>query len=224
MTETTGGPGRVRVWDVPVRLSHWLLVVLLAFSWWSAGENLQWHRWSGYAILGIVLFRLYWGFAARGPARFANFLRGPKATLVYMRSLGERAPSGKGGHNPLGAWSVVALLLVVLAQVIFGLFAVDVDGFESGPLSYMVDFETGRAFAELHDQTFRVLQVLVGLHVAAVLFYLAYKRTNLIAPMLTGRQWLTTDPGPIATPLWRLALGLALAGAATWFVAKGLQL
>jgi cytochrome b len=100
---------RARLWDAPVRLVHWLLVGLIAFSWWSAEEgHLQWHRYSGYLILGLVAFRLYWGFAGGGAARFASFVRGPGAILAYLRTLPERTPSTVPGHNPLGALGVLA--------------------------------------------------------------------------------------------------------------------
>lgn len=215
---------RAKLWDAPVRIVHWLLVVLIAFSWWASEDHLNWHRWSGYTILGLVVFRILWGFAGGGAARFASFVRGPKATLEYARSLPERAPSSVPGHNPLGGWSVLALLAVLVVQVTTGLFAVDIDAFEAGPLSDRVSFETGRAIAEVHELSFRVLQVLVVAHVAAVLFYLFYKRTNLIGPMITGRRTFPQDPGLAGAPAWRLVVTAAAAAAFAWFVSKGFRL
>ncbi|MES1262768.1 MAG: cytochrome b/b6 domain-containing protein, partial [Peristeroidobacter soli] len=137
-----------RVWDLPTRLTHWLFVIGLGVSWWTAETGrLEWHRWSGYALLALVSFRLYWGFVGSSTARFRNFVRGPRAIAAYLRD-------GNGtsiGHNPLGALSVLALLGLLLAQIVLGLFAVDVDGIESGPLSLYVSFETGRACAEWHE-------------------------------------------------------------------------
>ncbi|PZQ63302.1 MAG: Ni/Fe-hydrogenase 1 b-type cytochrome subunit [Phenylobacterium zucineum] len=215
---------RVKLWDGPVRLVHWLLAVLMAFSWWSSEDHLNWHRWSGYAILGLVLFRVWWGFAGGEAARFASFVKGPGATLAYLKTVGSRDPSVTPGHNPLGALSILALLLVVLVQVVTGLFAVDIDAFEAGPLSDRVSFETGRAIAEIHELSFRVLQALVVLHVLAVVYYLVWKRTDLIGAMITGRRRLPSDPGLAGAPWWRLVLGVVLAGAAAWFVSKGLRL
>jgi cytochrome b len=214
---------RARLWDGPVRLVHWTLVALIAFAWWAAEDHLNWHRWSGYAVIGLVLFRIYWGFAGAGAAKFSSFMKGPRATLAYLRTLGERTPSETPGHNPLGALSVLALLAIVLIQVGTGLFAVDIDAFEGGPLSDRVSFETGRELAELHELTFRVLQGLVVLHLAAIAFYYLWKRTNLIRPMLTGWRMFPRDPELPRAPLWRLALGVMLAGAAAWFVSKGLR-
>jgi len=220
----SAGAVRARLWDGPTRFVHWLLVALLLVSWFSAGENMQLHRWSGYAVLGLVVFRLYWGLFGSQSARFASFVRGPKATLAYARTLGARKPSDVPGHNPVGALSVVAILLLLAAQVTLGLFAVDIDGLESGPLSHLVDFDTGRRFAGWHELTFRGLQVLVVIHVTAVIFYLAYKRQNLIGPMITGRRAFAADPGLRFAPWWRLAIGVVIAAAAAWFVAKGLKL
>lgn len=212
---------RARLWDAPVRIVHWLLVVLVAFSWWASEDHLNWHRWSGYAILGLVAFRILWGFAGAGAARFSSFVKGPGKVAAYVRTLPERAPSNMPGHNPLGGWSVVALLLVLATQVGTGLFVVDIDGFEGGPLTHLVSFELGRTLAEVHELSFRLLQVLVVAHVVAVLFYLFYKRTDLIGPMITGRRRFAQDPGLAGAPLWRLLVCVVLAAALAFAASKG---
>lgn len=217
------GPG-IRIWDAPTRLFHWALVALLGFSWWSAEvHEMEWHRWSGLTVLALVAFRLVWGLVGGSTARFASFLRGPGAVLGYIRSRG--AWTGTG-HNPLGGWSVVALLLVLVGQVSAGLFAVDVDGIESGPLSYLVDFEQGRAAAELHETVFNLLLALAVLHVLAVLFYLVVRKRNLISPMVTGKARSATDPAVtplVAAPWWRLAGAILLSGVLAYGVAQGFQ-
>lgn len=223
MAETVAGV-RVRLWDGPVRLVHWLLVGLVAFSWWAVEDHLNWHRWSGYAVMGLVLFRIYWGFAGSGAARFSSFVKGPKATLAYLPAMSSRAPSDTPGHNPLGALSIVAILAVLVALVGTGLFTVDIDAFEGGPLSDRVSFETGRAIAEIHELVFRALQALVVLHVAAVLYYRYWKRTNLVGPMITGWRVFPTDPGLGRAPWWRLLVGIVMAGALAWFLAKGFRI
>jgi len=216
---------RAKLWDGPTRLVHWSLVALVGFAWWSAETGrLEWHRWSGYAVIGLVAFRLVWGFAGSASARFASFVRGPGATLAYVRTLPKRAGPEAPGHNPLGAWSVLAILAVLLVQVTTGLFSVDVDGIESGPLSDRVDFDTGRLFAQWHHLSFTALQVLVALHLAAVVFYLAYKRSNLVVPMITGRAPLSRDPEVRFAPLWRsLLVAMAAALFAAW-ASKGFRL
>jgi cytochrome b len=216
---------RARLWDGPTRIVHWGLVLLIAFSWWSeTAGHLDWHRWSGYAVIALLVFRLIWGFAGSGSARFASFVRGPFATLRYLRTLPSRAPTDVPGHNPLGAWSVLAILATLIVQVATGLFAVDVDGLESGPLSDRVDFDTGRQAAHWHHLSFTVLEGLIVLHLAAVAFYLVYKRSNLIGPMMTGRRRFDADPGLSFAPLWRALLVAAVAAALAWWASKGFKL
>ena len=220
-----GGSVRARLWDEPTRIVHWALVVLIAFAWWSAeAGKMDWHRLAGYAVLALIVFRLIWGFAGSASARFANFVKGPAATLAYLRTLPSRTNGDMPGHNPLGAWSVVAILLTLVAQEGTGLFAVDVDAIEAGPLSDRVDFDTGRLFAKWHHWSFWALEALVVLHLAAIVFYLVYKRANLVRAMVTGRQDFTGDPKLAFAPLWRAALAAAIAAGFAWWVSRGLRL
>jgi cytochrome b len=218
---------RVRVWDAPTRLVHWTFVLLVATSWWTAeNDALEWHRYSGYALLGLLLFRVYWGFAGSSTARFSDFVKGPGAVWAYLKTLRSQAGATFIGHNPLGGWSVLLLLATMIAQVALGLFAVDVDGIESGPLSHLVSFDTGRACAQVHENLFNVLLTLIALHVLAVVFYLLYKRQNLIAPMISGSREVQVVQAPeirSVSPL-RLILGILAAALLAWYVARGLQL
>jgi cytochrome b len=219
---------KVYVWDLPIRLVHWLLVALLCFSWWTATESqMQWHRFSGYAIFTLVLFRIYWGFVGSVTARFAQFVRGPAVIISYSRSIFQRSSISETGHNPLGGWNVVILLTLLFSQVLLGLFAVDVDGIESGPLSYLVSFETGRAAAKLHERVFHLLEVLIALHLAAILFYRFYKRQNLTAAMIVGTKRLplsSAAAGGRLTYSWRAAtIGLIISALLVSAVASGLR-
>lgn len=222
MAEPSGGV-QAKLWDGPVRIVHWLLVVLICFSWWSYEDHMNWHRWSGYTILGLVLFRVYWGFAGAGAAKFSSFVKGPKAIAAYAATLGKRESSATPGHNPLGALSVLAILALLLLQVGTGLFAVDLDAFEGGPFSDRVSFDLGREIAEWHELSFRTLQVFAGLHIAAVLFYGVWKRTNLVSGMITGKRTLPSDPGLAGAPLWRLIAGIVLSAAIAWALSKGFR-
>jgi cytochrome b len=228
MTERApGGAGavRARLWDGPTRLVHWSLVALIGFAWW-AGEtdHMDWHRWAGYAVVGLLAFRIVWGFVGSDSARFASFVRGPGATLAYVRTVPSRSAAATPGHNPLGALSVLAILVTLIAQVVTGLFSVDVDGIESGPLSDRVSFDLGRRFAHLHHLSFWALEALVALHLAAILFYLLYKRTNLVRPMVTGRQSFGADPNLTFAPAWRAAIVAMLAALFAWWVSTGFRL
>ena len=181
---------------------------------------MDWHRLSGYVILGLLAFRLIWGLVGSSSARFAEFVRSPRAVVAYARGQGGAVL----GHNPMGGWSIVALLALLVTQVSLGLFAVDIDGLESGPLSHWVSFDAGRTAAEWHEATFKLLQVLIVLHVAAVLFYLFVRRDNLIAAMLSGVKTVETAPekAPAIAPLGRALLVVAIAAGLAWWVSLGL--
>jgi cytochrome b len=209
------------IWDIPTRLTHWLFVGCIAFSWWTAEQRLMdWHRYSGYTMLGLLLFRIYWGFAGSSTARFAAFLGGPRALLDYFELPRERR-AGIIGHTPLGGWSVLTLLLAMIVQVTLGLFATDIDGLESGPLSHLVSFDGGRAFAEAHELSFDILIVLAGVHVGAIAFHLFYDRNDLTRPMLSGRKRVAGEvEGMKRAPVWRLWTGVALATLVVWMVVK----
>lgn len=214
MTRTPG----IAVWDVPTRLFHWLIVVLFAFSWYSAENGLMdWHRRSGLALLALVAFRLIWGIVGGSTARFAHFVRGPGAILRHLRG----APAGIG-HSPLGGLSVLALLALLVIQIGAGLFAVDVDGLESGPLSDSVSFEAGRQAARVHHLCFNALLALVALHVGAISFYRLRGR-DLVTPMVTGRDRQADARATALVPARPLVFALAIGAAAAlaWWIGQG---
>lgn len=209
--------GKQPVWDLPVRLVHWLLAALIAFSWWSVTyHHTDWHLWSGFAILTLLLFRLLWGFFGSSTARFANFVRGPRAVGRYLRGgwVGT-------GHNPLGALSVVALFAAVGGQVALGLINEDEDGLYAGPLAGLVSTDTSARARGLHETGFYIILALIALHVAAILFYRLFRGKKLVGPMITGKAVL----GPGAEPMrrgkwWAALICFAVAfGVTRWIVA-----
>ena len=208
---------RVPIWDLPVRLFHWALVLLVPALWAThEWERMDLHILLGEIMLGLILFRLLWGVLGSSTARFAGFVRGPGAVLRYLR--GERRWFG---HNPLGGWSVVLMLLVLLVQVGLGLFASDEDGIYAGPLArHMPDLESAHQLAERHETMFWVLVALIALHVLAILWYRLARRDDLITPMVTGRGKAGADgQALVPAPLWRLLLSLALAAGITFVIA-----
>jgi cytochrome b len=215
----------VRVWDLPTRLFHWSIVALLCFSWWSAEARLMdWHRLSGITVLTLVVFRLAWGFIGGSTARFSQFVRSPGRVIAYLRpgTTASRMP----GHNPLGGYSVVLMLLLLSTQVATGLFAVDVDGIESGPLSFLVSFDQGRVASGIHEISFTLLQVVAGIHILAILFYLVVKKLNLIRPLVTGSdKALEASQGALvaASPV-RLIVAAAISAGFAYAVWKGFWL
>jgi cytochrome b len=211
----------VKVWDLPTRLVHWGIVILVPLSWWSAhSDHLPWHRLSGYAILGLLIFRLAWGFAGASSARFRVFIAGPGAVRAY---LGGRFGAFVG-HNPLGGWSVCAMLAALAVQVGLGLFSTDEDSLEPGPLSRFLSFDDSRAVAHVHHLWFWVVVGLAALHIVAVAVHAARGR-NLTGAMITGRTPLPAGTSaPRLAPAWR-AIALAVAAAAVAaFIGHGLRL
>jgi cytochrome b len=219
-----GEAALARVWDVPTRVIHWSLVALLPVLWWTAEEGrMDWHRWAGLALLGLLAFRLLWGVIGASTARFSAFLRGPVTVWRYARSLfgGADAPAFHG-HNPMGGWSVAAMLALLMLQVGLGLCATDIDGLESGPLAVHLTFDQARAAADWHDTVFDLLLIVIGLHVAAVAAYLLLRRENLVWPMVRG-VGLTASPARPA-PLWRALLAAVIAVGVMIWVSKGAPL
>jgi len=206
---------RVRIWDWPTRLFHWLLVLLIPALWWTAtNDRIELHIMLGIVTTGLLLFRLLWGLIGSSTARFSNFLKGPRGVISYLNGRAAHAL----GHNPVGGWSVAAMLAVLTAQVGLGLFAEDEDGLAWGPLSPLLDGDTVEWVTELHEWLFNVLLALIVLHIAAIIFYALFQRRNLIGPMITGSGSAPHGVEPMrGAPAWRapLALGLA-AGAAAW--------
>ncbi|MCP5339061.1 MAG: cytochrome b/b6 domain-containing protein [Steroidobacteraceae bacterium] len=183
-------PARALVWDLPVRLMHWILVLAVAGAWMTQqleGDWFKYHVWCGYTVLIVVVTRLVWGFVGTRHARFGSFLRGPAAVFGYARGLVGRGGGHHAGHNPLGALMVVVLLLLLLAMAVTGLFAND-EIMSSGPLYGYVLGSTSNRLTSIHRQIFDFLLVAIALHVIAAFFYLLVRRDNLILPMITGRK------------------------------------
>jgi len=193
-----------RVWDLPVRLFHWTLVVLVALAWWSAEEHKDdLHLYLGYGVLSLLLFRILWGFFGSSTARFSAFVRGPAAVIRYVR---DRFHWPTAGHAPLGALSVIALIALLLVIVGTGLIALDEDGFFGGPLASLVSISTSDTARELHEDLFKVLLALIALHVAAILLYRLALGRNLLGPMITGKAELAPGVGPMRPGKWWVAL------------------
>ncbi|HEV8407852.1 MAG TPA: cytochrome b/b6 domain-containing protein [Sphingomicrobium sp.] len=205
-----------RVWDLPVRLVHWLLVTLVAFSWWSVHHHhTDWHIWSGCAILTLLIFRILWGFFGSSTARFSSFVRGPRAVGDHWR--GQWAGIG---HNPLGALSVLALLAAIAVQVGLGLVSQDEDGIYMGPLALLVSSSTSDKARDLHELWFNVILGLIVLHLAAIIFY-RLKGKKLTLPMITGRAAIVPGFQPMRPGKWWVAVicfGVGI-GITRWIIA-----
>ena len=192
------GYRREAVWDPVTRLWHWLLAASV-ITGWALGEFrtfsiMQWHIWLGYLTGALLLFRYAWGWIGPAPIRHRTLFASLLDIPAYLRHMGRRQPSGVAGHNPIGALSVIAMVLALTAQVVMGLFSEDDALFYSGPLASEVSSDTVVAMTGYHNLFAKAVLVLVALHVAAILFYLVWKRENLVIPMLNGRKWIKDRP------------------------------
>lgn len=211
-------------WDLPTRLFHWTLVTLMACAWISfeyaeeVGDYLlKWHRWNGYAILVLIVWRILWGIVGSPTSRFANFVRSPLAALGYALDLARGRDRHFLGHNPLGSWMVLALLTLVAIEAILGLFTVEHNDIVAGPLYTLVSQEAVKLASHWHWWLFYwVVLWVIAVHVTANVLYGLLKREPLIKAMITGRkpQADYEDAAPAAVldrPLPRAALCLVAA-------------
>ena len=179
---------KIKVWDVPTRLFHWLLVLLMGFMWYSAtqgGDMLVWHLRGGLLMLALVVFRLCWGIWGSDTAKFSRFVRPFSEIRLYTQ--GQMSEDELVGHNPLGALMVIALLAALVFQTATGLFAADENTFtNSGFLNHLVSEHAGTLARKIHVNFFNILAVLAAVHIAAVLLYRFVKKQDLITPMING--------------------------------------
>ncbi|MFY8047335.1 MAG: cytochrome b/b6 domain-containing protein [Erythrobacter sp.] len=206
-----------KVWDPLLRLTHWSFPLLIPAMWWTA-ENDRWvlHKRLGLVLLGLLVFRILWGFLGPETARFSSFMKGPAAVLAYLRrGAGGSAPTI--GHSPLGGWSTLVLLAAMLFQVSLGLFAGDPFDDATGPLNGLVGVAAADTITEVHESFVWVIGTLVALHLAAITFY-AVRGDDLLSPMVGGsRPPLAGGEGigPVPWVKGLLAVGTAV-GLALW--------
>jgi len=207
------------IWDLPVRIFHWVLALLILGAWYTVmiTGDMETHMLIGQTILCLLVFRIVWGFLGTRYARFGSFIFKPGEVLSYVRALFSKSGGGYAGHNPLGSLAVFAMFLLVGIQVSTGLFATDGD-FYAGPLNDLLSNRAGNQITNIHYANFDVLTIMIGIHIVAILFYLFYKRENLVTPMFTGKKTGEAFEA-IAGSKLALALGLlALSAAGVYLV------
>ncbi len=209
------------IWDLPLRLFHWLLVLALAGSWIThelGVKYMDWHMRLGYLVIGLVVFRILWGFVGPRHARFADFLRGPGTVAAYVRDWLAGRARVSAGHNPLGGWSILAMMAVVAVQAVTGLFNTD-DVLTSGPWHGAVSDDLAGTLSWLHAVNFNLLLALTGLHLAAILAYWLRLRIDLVTAMIIGRKRGAHPAAGIAGHRLGLALVVAaLAAGGVWLI------
>ena len=205
------------VWDLPTRVFHWTLVVLVGVSFTTGlmgGFNIMdYHMLSGYGILSLVIFRILWGVIGNDQARFSSFVKGPKTTIAYAKQLLKKHQQPSTGHNPLGALSVLAMLAVLLIQAGSGLFAND-DILLEGPLAHLVSDRTSSQLTSIHETVPWIIAGLVILHLAALAYHVIIRGENLLLPMLTGWRQSSRADKKASNPWFRglLAFGVVALG------------
>lgn len=183
-------PKTIKVWDLPVRIFHWSLVLLFiaAYITNSLGSDyFKYHLWCGYAVIVLVSFRIIWGLVGTYHARFINFIRNPITTFKYAAATVKNKEKHYAGHNPLGAIMVVILLLTILIQAITGLFTND-EILNLGPLYAYISDELSLNLTSLHRQLFYWILGAVFLHIIAVVVHVFFKRDNIVKAMFTGKK------------------------------------
>lgn len=203
----------ILVWDLPIRLFHWLTVALVVAAYVTWRLNwMDWHAYAGEALLALVLFRLAWGIIGSDTARFVLFLASPRAAFRHLACILRREPDEQAGHNPAGGWMVVLMLGLLLGQTLTGIIDNN-DVADAGPLTDVMPAWLSNLIDDLHGWLWDALLAAIALHVIAIALYAVAKRQNLLRPMLTGRKTLPADARPprVASPLWAL---LTLASAA----------
>ncbi|HVF34247.1 MAG TPA: cytochrome b/b6 domain-containing protein [Candidatus Saccharimonadia bacterium] len=223
--------GRHLVWDLPTRVVHWLIALGVTFQWLSGKYELvpmAWHYLVGYVLLALLVFRIAWGFVGSDSARFARFVRGPAEIARYASRVAaalRAAPDDEAarhahlhaGHNPIGAWSALALLASTLLQAISGLYASD-DILAAGPFAGDASAATVAAMTAIHHANEWVLLALVVVHVAAVAWHARMLDEDLVRAMLDGRKLLAAEPALRFAPASRALALLALSIALVWLV------
>lgn len=210
---------QVRVWDLPTRLFHWSLVVLVVATFIatkSGGNAMVWHGRFGLAILGLLVFRIVWGFVGSTYARFTQFVRGPAGIRAYLAGQWHEL-----GHNPLGTLSVLAMLGVLLLQVASGLFANDDIAF-AGYLVPLISNATSGDITGIHRLLENVLLLLVAAHVGAIVYYASVKKRNLLRPMLTGWDKGTPEQSAAGGGTAAFIAAVLIAAAVVWIASGAL--
>lgn len=212
------------VWDLPLRVFHWLFALSIAASWATAEagfEYMQYHFYLGYWMIGLVVFRVIWGFIGPRHARFSNFLHGPSMLLKYFRSLTGREPLITPGHNPAGGLMVIVMMAMVALQAGTGLFASD-DIAWSGPYNPAVSSSLAGKLTSLHHANFNWILGAIALHLLAIGFYWRVKKQNLVVPMFTGHKpaaWVAEHEAIASSQLLKaLIVILISSGLVYWLI------
>ena len=217
----------IKVWDLYIRLSHWLAVLLIISAWLSANfgdAEFKWHSLNGYALLILAVSRIIWGFVGSSSAQFSHFVKSPMSVVSYLKGMFKGNAPTYSGHNPAGGWMVIALLLALVFQAITGMFSSD-DILAEGPFAFAVSSRMVSKMTALHHLGFDLLIVLISLHVLAVLYHQFVKKEALIKAMFNGTKPVikpvmkgVTHEVFIFKPLYFALIVVSLVALSLWLV------
>jgi cytochrome b len=213
------------VWDLPLRLFHWLFALSIIASYVTAKlgfDWMQWHFYLGYWTIGLLVFRILWGILGPRHARFSSFIHNPSAIWLYLKGMFNPNSTRSIGHNPVGGLMVLLMLLLVAIQAGTGLYTTDAVVW-AGPYNPSVSESTASLLSTVHNWNFNFIIGAVCLHIGAILFYALYKKQNLVVPMLHGHLPAVMVPEHEAiksSQLFKaLVVSLVAAGFVYWLLA-----
>ncbi len=178
------------IWDLPLRIFHWSLVICLLGSWYTSNQDnglIEYHLTLGYITLGLIIFRVLWGILGTTHSRFSQFIPSLAKLSLYIKNFYSSDTPSHPGHNPLGSLMVVFMLAVIFLQAVSGLFMND-DIFTSGPYYGTLDEKLEVIAVFIHHNGFNVILATIAMHIFAVIFYTIFKKQSLVLPMVTGKK------------------------------------
>ncbi len=210
---------KLLIWDLPLRLFHWAFALTILALWYTSeqeGEFIELHMQLGYFALGLVIFRIIWGFVGPKHAKFSAFIPSPKSLYQYLFDQSSRTKP-IAGHNPLGALMILLMLFLVLVQAISGLF-IDDDIFSSGPYYGTISKEAENLMRFLHHNVFNLILASIVLHLSAIAYYWRVKKLNLVSAMITGKKSTDVVDKSAAITSSKLILAIIIAVLTAAFV------
>lgn len=208
------------IWDLPTRIFHWAFALVIIGCWAThelGSEYIDWHMQLGYVAIGLLCFRVIWGFIGTKHARFASFFPTPTKIKRYLSDDKRKV----AGHNPLGSLMVFAMLVLVMLQAASGLF-IDDEIFTTGPYFNALGSDVDKVMSMIHHNAFDIIAIAIFVHVAAVVFYQRVKKQNLVKPMVTGyknEDDINTGDAISGSKVWLgVIIALLCAGFVYWLV------
>lgn len=201
------------IWDLPLRIFHWALVVTILGAWYTSEQDnglIDLHLTFGYIALGLITFRILWGFLGTKHSQFKNFVPTPKKLINYLKPQDPSQPLHTAGHNPMGSLMVVFMLTIILLQAISGL-VMDDDIFTTGPYNGVLDKNIEAVLVFIHTNSFNFILAAIALHLLAIIFYKLVKKKSLVLPMITGKKSAEDVSEKDAISHSKIILGIVIA-------------